>query len=123
MKDLVIDFDRNFEKQGLYSILKELKGKYKIKLEKFSKKRSLKVNSYYRVVLRYISDETGHSEAFLHELFKEEFIPQVKFVEDFILTTTDMTNEVMWNYIMKIREWAWEFLNCLIPDPTEVILN
>jgi len=122
MKDLVVDFDRGLEKQGLYAILKDLKGKYKIKLAKYSEKRSNKVNAYYRVVLRYISDETGHSEAFLHEVFKEEFIPHVKFEEDFILTTTDMTNEVMWAYIMKIREWAWDFLNVFIPDPLEVIM-
>jgi len=122
MPDLIIDFDSGLDKIALYSILKRLKGKQIIKIKKHSKKRSLKVNAYYRVVLNYVSDETGHSDSYLHEIFKEAFIPQVKFREDFLLTTTDMTNEEMWNYCTMIREWAKWYLNVDIPDPDGVII-
>jgi len=122
MTDLVIDFDKNFEKQALYAVLKGLKGKQIIKIAKHSNKRSLKVNAYYRVVLNYISEETGHSDSYLHEVFKEEYIPKVKFRQEFHLTTTDMTNEEMWEYITEIRQWAKDFLHIDCPDPDGVIL-
>jgi hypothetical protein len=123
MKDLIIDFDNSFEKMGLFSILKELKGKQIIKIAKQHNKRSLKINKYYwGVVLRYISDYSGHSTAYLHEVFKEEFVPQVKFRDDFELSTADMTNIEIMAYIEKIREWAFGFDKINIPDPDGVLL-
>lgn len=122
MPDLLIDFDKPLDKIGLYALLKGLKGKQIIKIRKHSKNRSTKINAYYWVIIEYISEETGHSPAYLHEIFKEAFIPQVKFREDFLLTTTDMTNEEMWAYCTMIREWAKWFLNIDIPDPDGVIL-
>lgn len=123
MKDLVINFDKGIEKQALYSTLKDLKGEYVIKLKKKSKGRSLQENKYYwGVVLAYISNYTGHNTLTIHEFLKHEFIPYVKFEDDYRLTTTDLTHDQIWEYIDKIRHWAKDFLNLDVPDPDGVIL-
>lgn len=123
MTDLIINFDRPESRQFLYGILKNLKGEQVIKIKNRSKGRSLKENRYYwGVVLAYISDFTGHDTNQVHEHYKHEFIPLVKFTDDYRLTTTDMTHEQIWDYIDKVRLDAKERLGVLIPDPDGVIL-
>lgn len=123
MKDLVINFDNPLEKQALYASLKELKGVQVIKIKKKSKGRSLQENKYYwGVVLPYIADYTGQSAYILHEHFKNQFIPLVKFTDDYRLSTSDMTHDQIWEYIDMIRQFAKDFLGLAIPDPDGVIL-
>lgn len=123
MQDLVINFDKVQDKQALYSIFKDLKGEYILKIKKKSKGRSIKENRYYwGVVLAYISAHTNHNSVYLHEIFKHEFVPLVKFDDDDHLTTSDMTHEQIWDFINKVRYWAKDFLNLSIPDPDGVIL-
>lgn len=123
MTDLVINFDDPTSKKILWDCLKNLKGEHVFKIKRRSKGRSIQENKFYwGVLLQYIEDETGVSKYLLHEIFKDMFIPLVKFEDDYRLTTSDLTHEQVWDYIDKIRLWAKEFLNLAIPDPDGVIL-
>lgn len=120
-----MDFSTDFNNPASIALLREhlrsLKGTYNIKIVKKSEGRSLQVNKYYRVILTYISDFSGHSQDYLHEYFKEKFIPHVKFREDFILSTTDMTNTEFCEYLDSIKRFMLEEYSVTIPDATEVI--
>ena len=121
--DFIIDFNKPDSKALLREHLRSLKGEYVIKVVKKSKVRSLQINKYYwSVVLKYISDFTGASTDYLHEVFKYRFIPQVVFSDDFLLSTQDLTNEECWSYIEKIREFAFNELGVNIPTPDGVLL-
>jgi len=121
--DFVIDFNKAESKALLREALSTLKGEYIIKVVKKSKVRSLQINKYYwAVCLKYISDFTGASTDYLHEVFKYRFIPEVNFSDEFLLTTQDLTNEECWNYITKIREFALNELGVNIPDSDGVLL-
>lgn len=123
MTDLVIDFDKPESRQFLYGILKGLKGEQVIKIKTRSKGRSLKENRYYwGVAIQYIADYTGQNPNQVHEFYKHEFIPLVKFADDYRLTTTDLTHEQIWDYIDKVRLDAKQRFGILIPDPDGVIL-
>lgn len=121
--DFIINFDKSDSKALLREHLRSLKGEYVIKIVKKSKVRSVQINKYYwGVVLKYISDFTGASTDYLHEVFKFRFIPEVNFSDDFLLSTSDLTNEECWNYITKIREFALNELSINIPDSDGVLL-
>lgn len=123
MIDLVINFDKPMDKQAFYSLLKNLSGEQVIKIKPRSKGRSLQENKYYwSVVMGYIEDYTGCNKILIHETMKSEFIPLVKFSDDYKLTTTDLTHYQMWEFINNVRQWAKDFLKLDIPDPDGVIL-
>lgn len=123
MADFVINFDDPVSKKILWDCLKSMHGEYVVKIKPRSKGRSVQENKYYwSIVLGYIEDETGMSKYLLHEIFKNMFIPIVKFEDDYRLTTSDLTHEQIWDYIDKIRLWAKDFLNIAIPSPDGVIL-
>lgn len=123
MIDLVIDFSDPRSKAKLWEALKGLSGEQVIKIKRRAKGRSIQENKFYwAIVLQYIEDETGVSKYLLHEIFKDMFIPVVKFDDDYRLTTSDLTHEQIWDYIDKIRLWAKDFLNLSVPDPDGVIL-
>ena len=88
-----------------------------ISVKKKTEKRSISANKYYwAVTLKYIAEETGINENDLHYIFKEAFIPYVKFGDDFNLNTSDMTSREFWEYIRMIREFATVFLHIEFPD-------
>ncbi|QRQ99759.1 hypothetical protein [Dyadobacter sandarakinus] len=120
MTDLVINFDAPDSKLVLYDALRSLRGEHVIKIKKRSKGRSLQQNKYYWVILQYIADYTGHSTVFLHEYYKHEFIPLVKFQDDYRLTTSDMTTQQISDYIDLAREHAAS-LEVVVPDADGVI--
>ena len=126
--DLIIDFDLNSDKRRLYDILKGFTGKKLVKIEKYRKKRSLNENRYYHgVVLRYISEATGFTGEEAHEVCKNRFLVYKKADklngEEFSVTksTTELNTLEFEEYLEKIRMWALDFLDCLIPLPNEVI--
>lgn len=88
--------------------------------------RSTKQNSYlWGVVYQTIADEVGSSPEDVHQQMKEQFLPRM-FVtigdqeREIDKTTTILSTSEMETYLLKIRQWAQEFLNCLIPLPNEV---
>lgn len=123
MIDLVIDFNNPESRSKLWDCLRNLQGEQVIKIKRRSKGRSLQENRYYwSVVLAYIADYTGHNPNQVHEYYKHEFIPLVKFTDDYRLTTSDLTHDQIWDFIDKIRLDAKDRFNISIPDPDGVIL-
>ena len=126
--NIVINFDEIASKLRLYDILKLLKGKYLIKIERYAKKRSTKQNNYYwGVVLKYLSETTGYSVHEMHEVCKLKFNPYEKAnkktgeITVFGGSTTELNTIQEEEYLENIRRWAIVDLDCLIPLPNEVI--
>ena len=69
-------------------------------------------NAYYHgVVVKMISDKTGHDPEETHQNLKEHFK---------IATTTKMKIAEFQEYIERCRRFAAEFLELNIPDPNQV---
>lgn len=90
--------------------------------------RSVQANRYYwGVVVDLLSDHTGYTPDEIHEVLKAKFIPKKLAVSDgngeikgeFVIggTTTEMNKLEFGEYITRIREWAAEELDVVIPDP------
>lgn len=87
--------------------------------------RSVVQNAYYwAVVLKTISDHTGFETEELHELFGKMFGKKKElFGETIILSTTTYNTVEFEDYLLKIRNWAGEFVDCYIPLPNETEHN
>lgn len=126
--DLIIDFDQVSSKQKLFDVLKILKGKKLIKIEKYSKKRSNPQNRYYRgVILKYLSDLFGYFDDEMHEVIKLKFLPYERVnrvtgeIEVFGGSTAKLNTIEFEELNEKIRTWALVEYDCLIPLPNEII--
>lgn len=105
--------------------------KAELVVKKWSEKnqRSSQQNRYYfGVVLKLLSDHTGHSVDELHEILKSIFlkrrieletktgiIPQMIYN-----STTDLDTVKMEEYLTNIRQWSSLTLGVYIPEPNEV---
>jgi len=85
----------------------------------------MKQNAYlWSVVYQTIADEIGLSAEDVHTQMKEKFLERM-FVtvgdaeREIDKTTTLLTTSEIETYMLKIRQWAQEFLNCQIPLPNE----
>ena len=126
--DYILDTESTDSKKRLYDILKSLTGKKLIKIEKYSKKRSNPQNRYYHgVVLKYLSETTGYSTDEMHEVCKLKFLPYDRAnrvtgeIQTFGRSTKELNTAEYEEYLEKIRVWAINYLDCLIPLPNEVI--
>lgn len=104
-------------------------GEYELIIRKPKKERSLSQNRYYfGVVLRLLSNHTGHSVDDLHETMKSMFNPlRLEFNTKKGMeavraskSTTELTTVKMEEYLSQIRQWASESLGIFIPTPGEV---
>jgi hypothetical protein len=109
--------------------LMTLSGPVDIRISKERKPRSLNQNNYYfGVLVKMISDHTGHSEYETHEILKVMFLPErielqtKKGIEYKTIgkSTTTLSTGQMEEYNTKIREWASINLGLYIPLPNEV---
>jgi len=128
MIDLVIDFDNQESKQTLFFHLKRCTGKKVIKIASYRKKRSIDQNSYYwGVVLKYLSFEAGYTADEMHQLLKEKFLSYEKVnqktgeIDTFTGETKSLNTLDFESYLEKVRAFAFDFYDCLIPLPNEVI--
>lgn len=94
-------------------------------MEKLKDQRTLSQNRYYwGVVLKVISDDTGHEPEEQHEFFKKKFIPAKEIrvkneVQIIPGCTHDLTKDNFFSdYIDKIRVWYAQE-GGYIPDPNE----
>ena len=92
--------------------------KLTIEIDKAKNNRSLSQNRYYWLYLGIISNETGHTEEELHELFKRKFLPPTHKVilgTGFKLpaSTTDLSKHDFSEYLDKICALT----GVPIPDP------
>lgn len=94
-----------------------------IVIKKRKKKRSCNQNSYYwGVVLKLISDYSGHTEDELHDHFRARFLAvrTGDFMRWKMHSTTALDTVQMEEYLAKIRQWASETLALYVPEPNEV---
>lgn len=84
-------------------------------------KRTLPQNSYYwGVVIKIISEHVGEDPLSLHEIFKNTFLGFD--LEDGLSkgkSTRDISKERFVKYINDIKEWAFNWLNIVIPEAKE----
>ena len=88
------------------------------------KKRSNNQNRFYRgIVIPLIADHTGYAQDEVHEILKFAFLIQYKKVGNkelsYVGSTADLNTVQFEEYIVKIREWAWNTLQVQIPNPNE----
>lgn len=84
------------------------------------KPRSRQENSYYwSVVVGTLADHTGFSPEEIHAALKMKFLKIVKGKLESCRSTTELTVGEFEDYLSKIRMFANEELNCLIPLPNE----
>jgi len=116
----------NFKYSGQKIDWKYFEGKrVKIEVSESRNNRSDLQNRYYwGVVLKYLSDETGHTKDELHEIFKLEYSKPVAMIfqgkaYNIPKSTTALNTMEFNDYITKIRDFASSVLNCYIPEPNE----
>ena len=84
-------------------------------LRERTEQRSEQQNAYYHgVVVKMISDATGHDPQETHQKMKDHFK---------VGTTTKMKTAEFQEYIENCRRFAAEFLSLNIPDPNSVDLG
>jgi hypothetical protein len=100
-----------------------------VTVEKIKHSRTTAQNKYYwGVVVKLISQHTGHDTEQIHELLKQMFSPKWYLratapIEISIPTSTTRLDTLEFvEYTEKCRMWANEFLGLQIPLPNEVSL-
>ena len=95
--------------------------------------RSLDFNAYYwGIVLKYISDETGHDVEECHEAYKRKFNLNIEFVFNpekriyepvfGVGSTADKNQQEFYNYMYKVRADGEIEHHILIPMPNEAFI-
>lgn len=127
--DLLIDFNNQEDKKKLHYVLQNLKKvRYKIKIEKYSPKRSISQNEYYwGCVIKYLCAECGYTKDEMHQELTNQFLsyekvnPKTGELRKFTKSTTELTTIEFEEYLENVRKLAIEFYDCLIPLPNEII--
>jgi len=97
-----------------------------VTVRKKKKMRTIKQNAYYwGVVIKLISDDTGHTPDEIHEFCKQRFLKSLIRLKDEIYSTVESTTDLESNgfsndYIEKIKQWAYEDLNITIPEAEQL---
>lgn len=110
----------------LQGVFQAKEGKYvQVVVGDIEKGRSSQQNRYYfGVVLKLISDYTGDNVNDLHEYFKEQYAPKkmtkvLNEKKERPMSTTEMSTVEFNEYIERIRAFAAQELQVVIPDPGE----
>jgi len=95
-----------------------------VTVEKQTRRRSNEQNRYlWGVCYKLIADHTGADPEEVHIALKYQFSPK-RFIGNLVApaTTKRLDTIDFITYIEKVRQWAAEELNIIIPDPNEVKL-
>ncbi len=94
----------------------------KVEIKEYKPKRTNLQNRYYWAILNFISSETGNETEYLHEYFKNKYLPgwyQLVFNEAIIINTTKSLNTKEFaDYIEKISIFVSHF-GVMIPRPED----
>ena len=111
---------------GLISSLDIREKTYKGRIEPIRNLRSVNQNNYYWFLMNIISGNTGYEEKELHKIFKTKFLSEVD-VTGFDVeviktgsTATKKTTEFI-NYLDKIKQFAAQELDIVLPEPNETL--
>jgi len=116
--------------QDLKDQLEERRLPFKLFIENIYPIRSLDLNAYYwGIVLKYISDASGHTIEECHDGYKRMFDLKIEFifstkkqVHEPVLgvgSTSAMNNKIFIEYIFKVRIDGELNHNIVIPNPNE----
>ena len=96
-------------------------------LDTFRSNRSLEQNKYYfGVVIKILSDELGYELDEMHELLKILFNHELKYLKDVEYaipkSTAGLTTIEFMEYLERIKRWAVQEFQIVIPDPNQIEL-
>ena len=85
-------------------------------------KSSAQQGYYWGVVLKVISDYTGHETDELHEIFKNKFLREDdnSAIGYRIKSTSTLSAAEMCEYMSRVITWASVEIGCYIPSPEEM---
>ena len=125
--NILIDFANEDDKKRLFGVLKKLKGKHSISIEKFRDGRSGNQNRYYwGIIVNGLASEFGYFRDEIHQLLRQKFLgytrqnPISGKTEQFVRSTTDLNTEEMEEYLESIRVWALSEFSVYLPLPNEI---
>ena len=100
-------------------------GDYIIQVKKNRPIRSLSANRYYHLILNIMGIETGHTHEQLHEICKLKFNPEIINTPkggSIVVgrTTGDMDTKEFGAYVNRVKQWARDEFNMVIPEPGEM---
>lgn len=100
-------------------------GEYCIEVKKNRPIRSMKANKYYFAILKIIGINTGHTHEELHEIMKLKFNSEIvhfpKSGSQIIgKTTSDMDTAEFAAYLNRVKKFAIEEFNLVIPEPRDL---
>lgn len=114
----------------LKELLDQRRLPFKVALQDIYPGRSLDSNNYYwGILLKHISDATGHTQIECHEGYKHKYnfrhdiaynprTGQYEWVME-VGSTAALDEKEMWDYIFKVRADAEIELQIIIPLPSE----
>lgn len=117
-----ISLDTEQMKKRFKDRLFQLEGKkIQLTLNRRTKKRSLKQNSYYwGAIVPMIAEEVGMLEEEVHDALRLMFLKDRTGKLETIRSTTQLTTGQFVEYLFDIQVWASSFLNIeKWPDPNE----
>ena len=102
--------------------LRSLEGKdVEVIVRKWKKGRSNNQNRYmWGVCYKIVSEETGHTEDEIHDSLRAMFLMDKSGKFPIVRSSTSLTTVEFEDYLEKVRIFAAEKLNCIIPLPNEI---
>ncbi len=101
--------------------LLSLRGECEIIVRKWRKRRSTKQNAYYfGVVIPLLCEYFGYTDDEMHEALKIKFLSKEGVKLPTTRSTASLSTIEFEYYIAKIKQWALEENNLLIPEPGQV---
>lgn len=108
------------DKEGFNTYLASLNGDVQILVEKRRKQRSLNQNNYYwGVVIPMLADQFGYESEEMHEALKYMFLKKGKVELPTVRSTSSLTTVEFEDYMTRVRRWALQEQQILIPEPNE----
>jgi hypothetical protein len=103
-------------------------GEYLLRLERAHATRSQQQNAWYwSQVVGLVAKHTGYTADEIHEIYKAKFLPKHLTFSDgngeiqgeFVIggSTSKLNTQEFADYCERIREWAADELDVVIPDP------
>lgn len=106
-----------YPERQVSDFISSMSGPVEIIIRPVKQKRSLPSNRYYwGVVLRLISEHTGHTQEEVHTEMKDMFLRWYYLIE----STTKADGSQFFGYLEFIKWWAASWLGVYIPDPNQV---
>ena len=103
-------------------------GEYIVTINRIKSHRTIPQNKLYRLWLKLIAEETGHTEDELHAYFKANFLEKqykVVFNEQVEIeaSTTRLSTKEFTTFLDKIYLFASETLGMILPKPDDICFN